>query len=274
MLDRLPSDPLTSLPTEFDLPETDHQPVDNELQILAPFLLRAILSLAWADRADWFMGINLGVYYELNTPAIGPDAFLSLGVPRFRDNGTLRLSYVVWHENNAMPLWALEIVSKSAGGEYDEKFEIYQEMGVLYYVIFNPEHWKRDRHDVFEVYRLERGRYIRQNARQNIRQNINQPGSPVWMPELGLGIGMAFGSHEGGAARQWLYWYDQQNQKLPVPENVIAMERQRAEQERLRAEQERLRAEQSEQRAEQSEQQMRELIERLRSHGIDPEQLS
>jgi Uma2 family endonuclease len=137
MLNRFPS-----LPTEFDLPDTDNQPVDNELQILVPYLLRAMLLLAWEERFDWFMGINLGVYYALETAAIGPDAFLSLGVPRFREDGTLRLSYVVWHENNVMPLWALEIVSKKPGGEYDEKFAIYQEMGVLYYVIFNPEYSK------------------------------------------------------------------------------------------------------------------------------------
>jgi Uma2 family endonuclease len=129
MFNRLPS-----LPTEFDLPYTDDQPVDNELQWLAPHLLRAILLLAWEERYDWFMGVNLGVYYDPNLPAIGPDAFLSLGVPRFRDNGQLRLSYLVWQENNVMPQWALEIVSKKPGGEYDEKMTIYRDMGVLYYV--------------------------------------------------------------------------------------------------------------------------------------------
>jgi Uma2 family endonuclease len=256
MLNRLPS-----LPTEFDLPDTDNQPVDNELQILVPYLLRAMLLLAWEERFDWFMGINLGVYYALETAAIGPDAFLSLGVPRFREDGTLRLSYVVWHENNVMPLWALEIVSKKPGGEYDEKFAIYQEMGVLYYVIFNPEYSKRERHDSFEVYRLEQGRYVR------------QLGNPIWMPEIGLGIGMEMGIYEGGVPRQWLYWYDKQGQKLPVPENVIVMERQRAEQERLRAEREQVKAEQERIRAEQAEQQIQDLMERLRSRGIDPEQL-
>jgi hypothetical protein len=54
-------DRLSSLPTEFDLPDTDDKPVDNELQILAPFLLRTILTLAWESRFDWFLGINLGV---------------------------------------------------------------------------------------------------------------------------------------------------------------------------------------------------------------------
>jgi hypothetical protein len=42
MFNRLPS-----LLTEFDLPYTDDQPVDNELQLLAPYLLRAILLLVY-----------------------------------------------------------------------------------------------------------------------------------------------------------------------------------------------------------------------------------
>jgi Uma2 family endonuclease len=225
------------LPTELDLPETDHKPVDNELQILAPGLLRAILTLAWQDRNDWFMGINLGVYHTPNQPAVGPDAFLSLGVPTFRPNGKLRLSYVVWTENNVMPQWALEIVSKTPGGEYDEKFSLYEEIGVLYYAIYNPDHWKRDRHDPFELYRLQNGQYVR------------QPGNPVWMPEIGLGIGVAIGMH-GGLTRSWLYWYDAQGNQLPAPENVIDQQRQRAEQ---------------------AEQQLQDLIQRLQERGIDPE---
>jgi Uma2 family endonuclease len=102
------------------------------MQILIPFMLRAILALAWQERNDWFMGMNLGVYYQPQVPAIRPDAFLSLGVPTFRDNGRLRLSYVVWDENNVVPQWVLEIVSKKPGNEYTDKFEIYREMGVLY----------------------------------------------------------------------------------------------------------------------------------------------
>jgi Uma2 family endonuclease len=237
------------LPTEFDLPETDNKPVDNELQILAPALLRAILSLAWQDRNDWFMGINLGIYYKPKEAAVGPDAFLSLGVPTYRLNGQLRLSYVVWTEGNVIPQWVLEIVSKTPGGEYDDKFRLYEEMGVLYYVIYNPDHWKRDRHQPFEVYRWVNGQYIQ------------QLGNPVWMPEIDLGIGMEVGVHSG-LTRSWVYWYDAAGQRLPAPENVIQQERQRAEQEYQRAEQER-------RRAEQAEQQLQILRERLRQQGVD-----
>ncbi|MFM7423563.1 MAG: DUF4351 domain-containing protein [Elainella sp.] len=197
--------------TEDDLPYSDDQPVDNELQLLLPVLLRATLAMLWADRQDWFMGVNIGLYYDTQQPAIGPDAFLSLGVPRYkREQG--RLSYVVEQEG-VMPQWVLEIVSQKRGGEYGEKYQKYAEIGVPYYTIYNPNHWRRDRHEPFEVYRLENGQYIRQQ------------GNPVWMPELGLGIGIERGRHEG-LEREWLYWYDESGHKYPAPDKLLEQERQ------------------------------------------------
>ena len=266
--------PLHYLPTAEELPDSDDTPVDNELQILIPTLLRAILALLWAERKDWFFGVNMGVYYEPEVAAIVPDGFLSLGVERFKPDGKLRLSYVVWQENNIVPQWVLEVVSKTPGGEYDEKITKYAQIGVLYYVIYNPDYWKRDKHDPFEVYRLVNGSYKRQTE------------NPVWMPEIKLGIGYEQGTHEG-YTREWLYWYNQHGARFPAPADVIEQERQRseqerrrAEQERRRAEQERRRAEQERQRAEQAEQQLEqerrlreELLNRLRERGINLDEL-
>lgn len=245
--------PHSTLPTEADLPETDNRPVDNELQLLIPTLLRAALALAWPDRMDWFLGVNLGLYYDPTRPAIGPDAFLSVGVPRYRPEQGLRLSYLLWQEG-VVPQWVLEIVSKTPGQEYDTKMALYAEMGVLYYTIYNPHYGQRDQHEPFEVYRLIEGCYVLQHTH------------PVWMPELGLGIGVAQGSHEGLPLRDWLYWYDQQGQAYPAPENVIALERARAAQEQQR----RLQAEAL---AAQERQQREELLQKLRDRGIDPDTL-
>lgn len=237
---------LQYLPSEEDLPETDNIPVDNELQILIPTLLRAILVLLWTDRIDWFMGVNLGVYYDPDKPAIGPDAFLSLGVERFRPSGKLRLSYVVWQENKVVPQWVLEIVSKTPGGEYSDKMTKYAEMGALYYTIYNPDYWARDKHAPFEVYRLVNGAYVQQS------------GNPVLMPEIELGIGCYRGSHNG-YTREWLYWYDQQGNRFLAPENVIQQERQRATQAEQQLEQERRLRE--------------ELLNKLRERGINLDDL-
>ncbi len=216
-------DPLQYLPTAEELPDSDDTPVDNELQNLVPTLLRAILAFIWQVRTDWFFGINMGFYYYPRQPAIVPDGFLSLGVERFKD-GKLRKSYVLWQENNTVPIWVLEVVSHTYGAEYENKMTDYAQMGVLYYAIYNPDYWRRDKHDPFELYRLVDGVYVR------------QPGEPVWMPEIGLGIGRTQGTYEG-CTREWLYWYDQEGRKYPSQEEVRQQAEQRAEQERQRAEQ-------------------------------------
>lgn len=69
-----------------------------------------------------------------------PDGFLSLGVERHRQ-GSQRKSYVVWEENGIVPIFALEVASRTPGGEYDTKMGIYANLGLLYYLIYNPEYW-------------------------------------------------------------------------------------------------------------------------------------
>lgn len=215
----LEDDLLLSLPTEDDLPDSDGKPVDNELHTLIQVLLRGILAQIWGDRFDWFFGVNLGLYPSPNEAALVPDGFLSLGVERIRENNKLRLSYLVYREK-VMPQWVLEVVSRTPGGEYDEKFSRYAELGVQYYVIYNPNHFRRDRHDAFEVYRLEGGQYVR------------LIGNPVWMPELGLGIGHELGIQEG-IRRDWLYWYDENGGRYLPSENALEQERILREREQL-----------------------------------------
>lgn len=87
----------------------------------------------------------MGFYYNPQESAIVPDGFLSLGVERLPRAGG-RLSYVVWQENNVVPLLAVEYVSKTYGLEYDTKKDDYASVGVSYYVVYNPEYSRRDKH--------------------------------------------------------------------------------------------------------------------------------
>jgi len=204
-------DPKLGLPSSDELPDSDGLPVDNELQTLVPNFLSLILGFIWANRFDWFFGVNMGVYHTtgLNPRVpIVPDAFLSLGVERVKGNN-LRKSYVTWEENGVVPRFVLEVVSQTPGGEYDDKMTIYARLGVLYYVIYNPDFWRRDRQEPFEVYRLIDGVYQR------------QIGEPFWMPEIGLGIGRGIGYHLG-FQREWLYWFDQRGNRFPTPEEQAA----------------------------------------------------
>ncbi|MCL1473457.1 hypothetical protein [Argonema antarcticum] len=42
--------PLSCLPSSEELPSSDDTPVDNELQVLIPSLLLAVLALIWQER--------------------------------------------------------------------------------------------------------------------------------------------------------------------------------------------------------------------------------
>jgi Uma2 family endonuclease len=234
--------PLHCLPSSEELPDSDDTPVDNELQDLIPGLLKAMLALLWSERWDWFFGVDMGVYYDPNKPAIVPDGFLSLGVKRFIGED-LRLSYVLWEENT-LPILVLEVVSQTHRGEYSTKKEFYgKELGILYYVVYNP---CRRKNPPLEVYRLVNGEYEL------------QPGNPVWLPEINLGIGRDRGIYQG-IAREWLYWYDEQGQRLLTPEERITEAEERANYE--------------EQRRVSAEQRAQMLAEKLTALGIDPETL-
>ncbi len=251
------SNPLlkTTLPSTADLPCSDDTPVDNEDQNLLPNLLLLLLTRIWAGQMDWYFGVDMAVYHTTGispkVPVV-PDGFLSLGVER-KKGGKSRRSYATWEENDVVPIFGLEMVSHTPREEYDEKLDLYAKLGVLYYLVYNPEFWRRDQHQPFELYKLVNGVYHL------------QIGEPYWMPEVGLGIGRYRGL-VGGIDQEILTWYDQQGDRYLSAEELADQERSRAEQEQLRAEQERSRAEQ--------EQRQRQRLEAyLRSQGIDPDQL-
>jgi Uma2 family endonuclease len=272
-----------TLPGSEELPCSDDTSVDNENQNTLPNWLLAVLEEIWSDRQDWFFGVDMGIYDKeaqlKRTPKVIPDGFLSLGVQRHKRVPYGRLSYVLAEEQQIVPILVLEIVSKTAGKEYDEKLHKYYDLGVKYYVIYNLEYSQRGQHQPFEVYK------------HGLHSYQLQWGEPYWMPEVGLGIGRVRGQL-GGIEREWLAWHNEQGKAYPLPSQLIRAERQRAEQaeqvllqERQRAEQaeqvllqERQRAEQAEQvllqerqRTEQEQLRADRLAQALRELGIDPD---
>ncbi|BAZ83079.1 Uma2 family endonuclease [Sphaerospermopsis kisseleviana CS-549] len=219
--------PLACMPSSEELPDSDETPVDNELQDLIPGLLKAILAIIWADRMDWFFGVDMGIYYDPYQPPIVPDGFLSLGVERFYDEN-LRPSYVLWEEEK-LPILALEVVSHNYRNEYSTKKDEYAKLGILYYVVYNPTRRRKPR---LEVHKLINGVYKLQD------------GNIVWLPEIGLGIGIERGTYQG-ITREWMYWYNQQEKRFFTPEE----------------------------RAQYSQQRAQILAERLREMGVDPDSL-
>ena len=248
-----------TLPSTEELPCSDDLPVDNvgvstsrsEDQNFLPNVLLFLLSSIWADRFDWYFGADMAIYHttgkNLRVPVV-PDGFLSLGVER-QKGGKSRRSYAVWEENEIVPLLTLEMVSHTPGNEYDDKMATYAKLGVLYYLVYNPEFWLRDRHQPFELYKL----IERPDADPSYQLQI---GEPYWMPEVGLGIGRCQGVFDG-IDRELLAWYDRTGTRYLMPAESVQLERQRAQQERQIAQAEKQRADR--------------LAAQLRALGINPD---
>jgi Uma2 family endonuclease len=229
------------LPSSHELPDSDDIPVDNENQNWIPNVLLMLLQNIWDDRQDWYFGADMGIYHtkgrNVRVPVV-PDGFLSLGVARQKNNSPRR-SYVVWEEENIVPILTLEIVSWTPGGEYDEKQAIYADLGVLYYIIYNPEFWQRDRHQPLEIYKLIDGKYEL------------QIGEPLWMPEISLGIGRCPEIFDG-AIKEVLSWFDERGNRYLRPEEKMI----KAQEEALQAQERSLK-----------------LAAKLQELGIDPDEI-
>lgn len=235
------------LPTSNELPDSDDTPVDNEDQNFVPNLLLFLLEYIWKNRDDWYFGVDMGIYHTTGesprVPVI-PDGFLSLGVER-RKNGESRSSYVMWEEDYTAPTLTLEVVSQTYGDEYEKKLDIYRKLGVKYYVIYNPKFWRRDGHLPFEVYQLVDGDYQL------------QIGEPLWLSEIGLGIGRCVLPSDR-FRREVLSWFDEQGQRYLTTEEQADLESQRANLEQ--------------QRADAAQKQVELLLAKLRSLGIAEEE--
>jgi Uma2 family endonuclease len=228
------------LPTAEDLPCSDGKPVDSELQNLLPNLLQVILADLWSDRLrDWLFSVDMGFYYAPGKAAIAPDGMLSLGIaPSPSDR--LRLSYLLWVEK-VLPLFVLEVVSKTPGRERTKKKDVYESTGILYYLVYAPLEEPPQR---FQLYKLVAGQYVLQTSNAT---------PAYWMPEIGLGIG-AEQRLVGGIDREWLFWYDEAGLRHPTPSDRAELESQRAELESQRANLEAQKARLEAQRADQAEQ--------------------
>lgn len=125
------------------------------------------------------------------------------------------------------------------------KWQVYEQiLRVPYYVTFSRYS------DRLRVFTLQAGHY----------QELQLDEPKVWMPPIGLGLGLWQGEY-AGLSWLWLRWYDGQGKWIPTD----------AEQERQRAEQEHQRAEQEHQRAEQERQRAERLAAKLRALGINPD---
>jgi Uma2 family endonuclease len=259
-----PRPPAEVLPTMYDLPSEDPEEpgLPDEFHDFQPKLLRETYQPVNSDGDPVFIGADLNLYYDVRHPRWykRPDWFLVLGVISGTQQSDLRLSYVTWQEGVA-PFLVVELLSPGTEAEdlgqtlrevnqLPTKWQVYEQiLRIPYYVVF-------DRYTLqLRLFRLVATQY----------EELRLVDRRYWFEELQLGLGVWSGRYSG-VEGQWLRWYDGAGHWLATAAERAEQEAQRAEQAVQLAEQEAQRAEQATQRAER-------LAERLRSLGLDPDQI-
>jgi Uma2 family endonuclease len=223
----------------------DGAPVDNIISERQQRLLTEALYASWSSDESFIALANVGLFVSPQLPPIVPDVLLSLGVephPDLKDYGNKKhQSYMIWHYGKP-PDVVLEIVSNLKGNELDQKLTRYAEVGVEYYVVYDP----------LEFYGTPTVRVFVRRSRKY--EQIDE----AVFPDIGLRLKIWNGTYQGieGA---WLRWFTMDGTLLLVGEELSTL-----------LEQEQQRASTAETRASTAEARAEELAAKLRSLGIEP----
>ncbi|MBO0860785.1 MAG: Uma2 family endonuclease [Chloracidobacterium sp.] len=239
----------------FDLEEAERNLVteDNMFSAKQRRLLVEPLYSSWTPpqgedieggSRDFLADSNVGIFFSVGEQPLVPDMFLSLDV---RVNSEWiaerHRSYFVWRFGKAPDL-AVEIVSNLKGGEIEYKRKRYAQIGVPYYIVYDP--YRILRGDELYIYEIGFGKHYQR------RDNPMLPG-------VGLGVTIWQGIYENGEAH-WLRWLDEKGNLIATGKELAA------EAERRASEAERIASDETEarRRAEAELARLREELERLR----------
>jgi Uma2 family endonuclease len=248
----------------------DDTPVDNFQSEVQQRLLVEPLYSAVALPPPFLAAANVGLFYQIKADPIVPDIMVSLGVQRPDDFSKKRnRAYFTW-EFGKVPDLCLEIVSNQEGdelalsaksrakGRSRHKFDLYAQIGVRYYAVFDPLRQIQNPQEMNNA--LLRVWAIDAQGYQEITptQGLTQSGDWVWLNGLGLGLSLWEGMFEETVPRLWARWCDRNGKVIATGAEGQNQARAEAKTERLRADTERQRADR--------------LAEQLRALGITPEE--
>ena len=257
------------LPPDYQLPD---DPVDNFDQPILAAALREALKIAERITPTMLIATNFGICATVNGELVikAPDWVYIPSVHPLPP-GITRTSYTPQLDGD-FPEMVMEFISKTPGGEYDTdstfpygKWFFYEQiLQVPWYVIFNPAT------GAIEVYQFRAGRYRLQQPNEKKR---------YWLAPLKLFLGVWSGTDPGDSRTgYWLRWWDRFGKVLPWGSEQWAwarreLQRERQEKEHEQQEKERERQEKEHERHEKelAWQKLKQLRERLRAAGIDPD---
>jgi Uma2 family endonuclease len=142
-------------------PESDGKPMaetDIHRQLLSDLIFT--LETFFQNQPDVYVSGNLLIYYVEGDPKkrIAPDIFVARGVEKRQ-----RRIYKLWEEGVA-PQVVIELTSRQTWREdLQEKWRLYEQLGVEEYFIFDPEYDYLE--DPLVGYRLKDGKYKVMGAR-------------------------------------------------------------------------------------------------------------
>jgi Uma2 family endonuclease len=230
-------------------PDCDGQPM-TESDATRDYLIYAVevLRLHFESRRQVYVSGNLFIYYEEGNPkaVVSPDTFVIFGVsPR------PRRSYKTWQEDGKVPAFVLEITSRTTQNKDEtDKPRLYQQLGVQEYFQYDPT--------ADYLNPQLKGRQLVDGVYEPLPLNRTATGMPfISSPTLGLDLQLRENEQTFGLAPlpKALRFYDPQT-------GLILPTRQEVEVQLAAAQQERDAAQQL----------ARQLAQRLRELGIDPDQ--
>ena len=222
----------------------DDTPVDNWDSEKQQRLAIKTLFTSYKRERSFATGSDIGIFATPHEPAIVPDILLSLDVSLPEDRWAKgNRSYFIWNFGKP-PELVVEIVSNKEGNELTTKREKYAQLGVWYYLVYDPQTLLSDEKiQIFERYGPSQFKPVDNNLL-------------YW---LDLGVTLWEGSYEGTAGTYFRF--------TDIDGNLLLNDEEYAAQQRQRAENAEFRAENAEARAEK-------LAAQLRKLGIDPDSIS
>ena len=200
---------------DIDLPYDDGEPLESNWHRLQINVLGDALHQHWQDRADFFAGGNMFVYYSLEQARTrdykGPDFFVVTGV----DGSRSRHSWIVWQEGGRYPEVIVELLSPTTmAQDLGPKKELYERVfRTSEYFCVNPDDWS------LRGWHLANRHYV-----------ALQPDARgwLWSDTLQLWLGLQEGRFQGTTAT-WLRFFTRAGVLVPTGEENAEAARWQAE---------------------------------------------